>query len=66
MNRCDRQDAFRKQMKAIMWPEMDSDGLASSYTLKVLQTLGKWSMRMQTLMEVMDTCRSDHVVELPG
>ena len=53
-------------MKAIMWPEIDNDGLMSSYVLKVLTVMGKWSMRMTNLVEILDSCKSDRVAELPG
>ena len=36
-------------MKAIGWPEIDADALASSYVLMVLTTLGKWSAKMAGL-----------------
>ena len=49
----DREHAWAKQLKAITWPDMDDDALASSYVTKVLTCLGKWQVRMSDLMDVM-------------
>ena len=38
-----------KALKQISFPDMDSDGLPSSYTIKVVTCLGKWQMKMTDL-----------------
>ena len=38
-----------KALKQITFPEMDSDGLPSTYVPKVLGCLGKWQMKMVDL-----------------
>lgn len=43
-----------KSLKLISFPEMDSDGLPSSYCMKVLTCIGKWQMKMHDLAAVMD------------
>ena len=49
----DREHAWAKQLKAITWPDMDDDALASSYVPKVLTCLGKWQVKMSELMDVL-------------
>ena len=39
----------RKALKQIMWPELDSDALPSSYCVRILQTLGKWKAKLMSL-----------------
>ena len=41
--------AEAKALKQLTFPEMDSDGLPSSYIPKVLACLGKWQLKMQDL-----------------
>ena len=38
-----------KALKQITFPDMDSDGLPSSYVPKVLGCLGKWQLKMADL-----------------
>jgi hypothetical protein len=33
-------------MKAITWPDMDSDGLPSSFAMRIVQNLSKWQVKM--------------------
>ena len=55
----------KKRMKSIGWPEIDADALASSYILKVLTTLGKWSAKMAGLKhELNDFEQTEQVVKL--
>ena len=67
MTAADIKDAERKQLKAISWPDMDADGLPSSYVLKVLGTMGKWSLRMSNLCkELQEFGREKNVQEHLG
>lgn len=43
-----------KALKQISFPDMDSDGLPSSYTIKVVTCLGKWQMKMTDLSQQLD------------
>ena len=43
-----------KSLKLISFPEMDSDGLPSSFAMKVVACLGKWQMKMHDLAGNMD------------
>ena len=47
--------AEAKTLKKISFPEMDSDGLPSSYALKVLSALGKWQIKMVDLSGQLDS-----------
>lgn len=40
-----------KLLKTITWPEMDADGLPSSYITRVLTCLAKWSAKLAGLHE---------------
>ena len=53
--RADLAAAEVKTPKKISFPEMDSDGLPSSYALKVLSALGKWQMKMMDLSGQLDS-----------
>ena len=57
----DREQAWVKQLKAITWPEMDEDGLPSSYVTKVLGVTGKWQIKMSELSKSM-ACFDDDCV----
>ena len=57
----DREQAWVKQLKAITWPEMDEDGLPSSYVTKVLGVTGKWQIKMPELSKSM-ACFDDDCV----
>lgn len=46
--------ATRKALKQISFPEMDSDGLPSSYVTKVLACLAKWQVKMADLAGSLD------------
>ena len=37
------------------WPQMDDDALPSSFITKVLQCMGKWTVKLQTMFDVLDT-----------
>ena len=43
-----------KSLKQISFPEMDSDGLPSSFAMKVLGCTGKWQMKMHDLGAQLD------------
>lgn len=43
-----------KALKQISFPEMDSDGLPSSFVTKVLACLSKWSIKMNDLTTSLD------------
>ena len=51
----DHAAAEAKTLKKISFPEMDSDGLPSSYALKVLSALGKWQIKMVDLSGQLDS-----------
>ena len=43
-----------KALKQISFPDMDSDGLPSAYTIKVVTCIGKWQMKMTDLSTQLD------------
>ena len=45
----DRVNDAKKRMKAIGWPEMDADGLASSYLIKIQVCVNKWGTKIMGL-----------------
>lgn len=47
----DAHAAAGKMLKKITFPEMDDDALPSTYCIKVLGCLGKWSAKMYDLAE---------------
>ena len=47
----DREADCKKRMKSIGYPEMDGDGLPSSYIVKVVGCLGKWTAKIEGLKE---------------
>ena len=44
----------QKSLKQISFPDMDSDGLPSSYAMKVVGCLSKWQIKMQNLGSQLD------------
>ena len=55
----DRHASHRQQMRSIQWPAMDSDALPSSYTMKVLTNMGKWSTKLTNLGQCLKDLGSD-------
>lgn len=51
----DAKDAACKMLKKITFPDMDDDALPSTYCIKVLTCLGKWSAKMYDLAEQLRT-----------
>ena len=51
----DGNETGKKQLKTMTWPLMDDDALPSSYITKVLTCLSKWSVKMDTLNEVIQS-----------
>ena len=61
----DRVAEAKKRMKSIGWPEIDADALASSYVLKVLTTLGRWSAKISGLKHELDDFeKSEQITKL--
>ena len=54
-----------KSLKQISFPEMDSDGLPSSFAMKVVACLGKWQIKMYDLAGSMDPSNQT-MKTLPG
>ena len=52
--RADATEVNRKRAKSISYPEMDTDGLPSSYTIKILSMLSKWQLKMDDLSQQLD------------
>lgn len=55
-DRADDKLTEEKALKQITFPEMDSDGLPSTYIPKVLGCLGKWEMKMHDLASELTSC----------
>ncbi|OLP92440.1 hypothetical protein AK812_SmicGene25753 [Symbiodinium microadriaticum] len=50
----DRGADVKKNLKSISFPEMDADGLPSSYIVKVVNCLGKWIAKLQAVTDQLD------------
>ena len=59
----DRISDAQKRMKAIGWPEMDADALASSYLIKVQICINKWSTKIMGLEEDLKTWERNEKVK---
>ena len=49
----DGEQDTKKQLKLLMYPCMDDDGVPSSYIQKVLGCVAKWRVKMHTMITVM-------------
>ncbi|CAE7030228.1 unnamed protein product [Symbiodinium sp. CCMP2456] len=47
----DKEADAKKRLKAISFPDMDADGLPSSYIIKVVNCLGKWAAKVQAVTD---------------
>ena len=47
----DQKSTIKKNLKAVLWPEMDSDALPSAYLLKVFGALEKWDVKLSSIVE---------------
>ncbi|CAK9102206.1 unnamed protein product, partial [Durusdinium trenchii] len=54
----DAHAAAGKMLKKITFPEMDDDALPSTYCIKVLGCLGKWSAKMYDLAELVEKAKT--------
>ena len=54
MAEADRGADVKKNLKSISFPEMDADGLPSSYIVKVVNCLGKWIAKLQAVTDQLD------------
>ena len=53
-------------LKQLSWPAMDeADALPSSYIPKVLSCLSKWSVRMQSMLEVFNAQEQSDNIDMP-
>ncbi|CAE7717972.1 unnamed protein product [Symbiodinium sp. CCMP2592] len=63
----DKDADVKQRMKSIGFPDMDADGLPSSYILKVVVCLGKWNTKITALADQMQqvkkTEKSDKIIE---
>ena len=64
--RAENQMTEAKSLKQISFPEMDSDGLPSSYVQKVLTCLSKWQMKMEDLNEKFKVCGNKNMMPQLG
>ena len=55
----DGQVDTQKALKALSFPVMDDDGLASSYAQRVLQAIAKWRVKMCSMVDQLDAIESD-------
>ena len=55
-----------KSLKQISFPEMDADGLPSSYVQKVITCLSKWQMKMEDLNEKFKACGNKNMMPKLG
>ena len=58
----DQKSSIKKNLKAVMWPEMDSDALPSSYLLKVFAALEKWDVKLSSIVEAVQDETTDKSV----
>ena len=67
MKLADQTADAKKRMKAISFPEMDSDGLPSSYVLRVNVCIGKWTTKLLALDKELEKFdQTEKVKKLPG
>ncbi|CAE7266410.1 unnamed protein product [Symbiodinium sp. CCMP2592] len=59
----DREADVRKRMKAISFPEMDADGLPSTYIVKVVACLAKWTTRTDGVVDSLDQYKKSEKTE---
>ena len=66
MIEADGQVDAKKALKALSFPTMDDDGLPSSYTQKVLLAVGKWRVKMQNIVDLLQSLeeRPDNLEKL--
>ena len=64
MKLADQKSSIKRDLKAVMWPEMDCDALPSSYLLKVLQAVEKWDVKLGAVMDAVKGETSDKCVAL--
>ncbi|CAE7310029.1 unnamed protein product [Symbiodinium sp. CCMP2592] len=50
----DRESDVKQRIKSISFPDMDADGLPSSYIVKVVQCLGKWNAKIQGVKDQLE------------
>lgn len=62
----DGNESGKKQLKTMTWPVMDDDALPSSYITKVLTCLSKWSVKMDSLLEVLLSLDEQQPVAKPS
>ena len=59
----DREADVKKRMKAISFPEMDADGLPSSYIVKVVACLARWTTKVEGIVDSLDQYKKSEKTE---
>ena len=49
----DGNEGGKKLLRTMTWPLMDEDAQPNSYVTKVLACMGKWRVKMQTILDVL-------------